>query len=297
MMYPDLIARYKNGYINLDDCNRELLALGLTQDRATWLIEQKIKKLAPERVAKERDVTKAEIIKGLYKGVIDEATAMELLQDMGYDQAEAKFIIVINMPKEETKKELTAKQLTKSDVISGLKKGLLTEPEAITRLVNIRYTAEDADYLVKIAVATKETVTEPKVKELTKAEIVKGVKVGLITAEEGYIMLQDIGYSPESAAFILIISSAVTTGSPDSFSDFKSITQSYRASQGQKAKAVPAELQVAERALIAAKAALDYGKAHKVAVTEMLKLEQAVSQATLAYKQLLAKYNEKEVKK
>lgn len=291
--YPDLIARYKNGYINLDDVRSELSKLGVSDTLTNWLIETKIKKLAPERTAKERDLTKAEIIKGYYKGVIDKPTCIEMLTDLGYDKTEANFIITINMPVEETKTAQAQRQLTKADIINGLKKGTITEADAMSKLVGIRYTPDDAAYLIKLAKATATTVTETKQRELTKADIVKGVKNGLISPEDGYLMLQDIGYSPDDAAFILMLSGTIPTGSPDSYADFKALTQVYRESQGLPAKEVPVDLQQAERNMIAAKAALDFVKSQNLDTTDRSKYEKAVSDTTLIYTQLLKKYKEK----
>lgn len=288
--FPDLIARYKNGYINLDEVKYELLSYGLSEERANFLIETKVKIAQPERVAKERDLTKAEIIKGLKKGVIQRAEAAEFLYDMGYDEPEAKFILAINVPEEETTPALTLKELTKSDIISSLKKGLITSEDALARLIKLRYTSDDAQFIINLALATVAVITEPKGKELTKADITKGVKLGVITAEEGYLLLQDIGYEAWEAAYILTISVPVTTGSPDSYSEFKKLTQTWRASQGLISRDVPPELIEAERDLIAARQAYDFGKKRGLTIDQQAPLSKAVSDAQYRYRQLLAKY-------
>jgi hypothetical protein len=288
--FPDLIARYKNGYINLEQVKSELLALGMNDDRANFLIETKIKIAQPDRVAKERDLTKAEIIKGLKKGVIQRTEATEFLYDMGYDEDEAKFILAINVPEEETTPALTRKELTKSDILSAVKKGLITPEDALARLIKLRYTSDDATFLVDLALATATTVTEPKQKELTKADITKGVKLGVITAEEGYLMLQDIGYEAWEAAYILTISAPAPTGSPDSYSEFKKLTQSWRASQGLPTKEIATELIEAERDLIASRKAFDFGKKRGLPEEKQAPLSKAVSDAQYRYRQLLAKY-------
>jgi hypothetical protein len=288
--FPDLIARYKNGYINLDDVKNELLAMGMAEDRAQFLIETKVKPEEASRVAKERDLTKAEIMKGLKKGVIQRAEATEFLIDMGYDESEAKFILAINVPEEETTPALKLKELTKSDIMSALKKGLITPEDALARLIKLRYTSDDAQFIISLALATATKVTEVTQKELTKADITKGVKLGVITAEEGYLMLQDIGYEAWEAAYILTISVPATTGSPDSYSEFKKLTQTWRASQGLPAKEIATELIEAERDLIASRQAYDFGKKRGADESAQAPLSKAVSDAQYRYRQLLAKY-------
>jgi hypothetical protein len=95
--FPDLLARYKNGWITLEDVKRELVAMGMKPERADKLIEEKVKKAAPERVAAEKALTKAEIVKGVKLDIITRAEGVELLQDMGYGPDEAAYIMAINL--------------------------------------------------------------------------------------------------------------------------------------------------------------------------------------------------------
>jgi hypothetical protein len=290
VQFPDLIARYKNGYIKIEEVRSALLAMGMPADRADWLIETKVKVVSADRTTKEKDLTKAEIVKGVKKGVLSEADAIELLQDMGYDAKEAKYIMSINMPEEDTKKALAQKELSKSDILSALKKELITVEDALSKLILIRYTADDAQFLINLALATAKPIVDVKQREITKTEIIKGVKLGVLTPEEAYLWLQDIGYSPDDASFILTISIPATTASPDSYTEFKQITQSYRESQGLKAKSIPLELSLAERDLIAAKAAFESGKKSKLAEDKMLPLARTLSEAEAKYRALLMKY-------
>ena len=95
--YPALLARYKNGWITLDDVKSELVAMGMSADRADTLLQEKIRKEAPERIAAEKNLTKAEIVKGVKKDVITRAEGIDLLQDMGYGPDEAAYIMAINL--------------------------------------------------------------------------------------------------------------------------------------------------------------------------------------------------------
>jgi hypothetical protein len=94
--YPDLKTLYANGWINAQDMYDELIYLGLPIDRAKELMAITIKYVKPERVAAEKALTKAEIIKGAKSGILDTTSSIALLEDLGYDENEAMYLLAIN---------------------------------------------------------------------------------------------------------------------------------------------------------------------------------------------------------
>lgn len=97
VQYPDLVARYKNGWISQDEVMTGLTTLGMPPDRAQWLFETKFKAVEEERTSTERNLTKAEIVKGVKLGVISATDGVELLMDMGYSEDESIYILTINV--------------------------------------------------------------------------------------------------------------------------------------------------------------------------------------------------------
>lgn len=94
---PDITARYRNGWITQGEVLSELQTLGVSPETATRLYQRKFANLEqPLRIATERDLTKTEIISGIKKGIIDGAIAAEMLMGLGYDQAEADYLVLIN---------------------------------------------------------------------------------------------------------------------------------------------------------------------------------------------------------
>lgn len=75
---------------------------------------------------------------------------------------------------------------------------------------------------------------------LTKSEIYTGVKKGVISWGEGIELLQDHNLTKEEAEFILQIRVGALEGSPDTYQEFKKITQLWRKSQGLEYK-MPSE--------------------------------------------------------
>lgn len=233
--FPDLIARWKNGWITIDEVRSELVGYGMPADRVEELLETKFKATAGEHTAAERDITKTDIIKGVKKGVITRGEGMELLMDMGYDEADADYILAINIPVDEEDVVVKQRELTKTDILNGLKAGILSEAQVLERLREIRYSQLDAELLLAIYKALVKPPTEPRTREASKADIVLAVKKGLITPEDGYLMLQDIGFTPEASQFILMVQAESSPFSPMGYQEFKNITGKWRKAAGVEA--------------------------------------------------------------
>ena len=240
--FPDLLARYKNGWITIDQVKSELITMGMSPARAETLIQEKIKKAAPERVAAEKDLTKADIISGVKKGVISRVQAAELLTDIGYSNDEAVYLLDVNIPADEETSVKTARELTKGDVLAGLKSGVITEADALGKLTVLRYTAADAAFILKVYKAAATPPTEAKLREASKADIVTAVKKGLITQEAGYLMLLDIGFAADAALFILSVATEESPFSPVTFDEFKDRSQKYRLAAGLGGKPMTEEI-------------------------------------------------------
>jgi len=92
---PKLRTLYRNGWINKQQLIEGLRELGIPEPRLTEMAMNFIKAEQPERLRKERDLTKSEIIKGVKSGVITPQQAVYLLMDLGYDEWEAWYLLAI----------------------------------------------------------------------------------------------------------------------------------------------------------------------------------------------------------
>lgn len=93
--YPVLIAQYENGWITAADVLDRLIGLGMPEERAIELLKTRIEPKAPIRITRERDLTKSEIIKGVKTEILTPSQGIVLLQDLGYEEWEAEFILAI----------------------------------------------------------------------------------------------------------------------------------------------------------------------------------------------------------
>lgn len=93
----EIRARYSKGWISAEDVKSEIIAAGMPPARAETWVQKIVKADQEERMTPEKDLVKSEIIKGVKKGFISVSEGVELLVDMGYDEAEAEYIIAINV--------------------------------------------------------------------------------------------------------------------------------------------------------------------------------------------------------
>jgi len=248
--FPDLVARWKNGWITLDDVRAQLTGLGMPSARVEELIETKVKTAQPERIAGERELTKSDIYKGIKADRITRAQGVDLLMDLGFDEDEADILLDTNVPEDVTDKVVAQRELTKADILKGLKTEVITREEAGTRLLELRYSPADAEFLLKIFDAQVKPPEEPAEREASKADIVAAVKKDLITPEDAYLMLQDIDFTPEASQFILSVRAEVSAFSPINYPEFKERTQKYRVAAGMEVKPMPEELKKAAEEVV-----------------------------------------------
>ncbi len=230
--FPSLLARWSKGWITRDELRAQVVALGMPAARVDTFLQEKIEADQPERTANERDITKTDIYKGVKQDRITRAQGLELLQELGYDADEADYLLAINIPQDQVESVVNQRLLTKADIIAGLRADIITEDEARDRLLGLRYSAVDAQLLLDIFKATIKPPAEERQRQASKADIVLAVKKDLITAEEGYLMLLDLGFTPEASEFILMVKAESSPFSPVTFGEFKDLTSKWRKAAG-----------------------------------------------------------------
>ena len=223
---------YRNGWLSREELTAEIEARGISPAIADRVYKRIVKNELAERSAKDRDLTVTDIFKGVKTGRISRAEAVDLLMELGYDEDEAWFKLDVNIPPDEEEEVERQRELTKTDIYNALKEKIITEGEALTRLLGLRYSSTDAQLLLDIFKARIQPPPEPRAREASKADIVLAVKKGLITPEQGYLMLLDIGFSPEAAEFILQVRAEVSPFSPVSYEEFKELTARWRKAAG-----------------------------------------------------------------
>jgi len=125
------------------------------------------------------------------------------------------------------------------DLMARWSKGWISLDEVRTELTALGMPAERVEEMIQTKVKAEEPARVEKERALTKTEIYKGVKKGILTWEEGIELLMDLGYDYDEADYILTINVEALAGSPETFTEFKSITQKYRVATGREEKPMP----------------------------------------------------------
>ncbi|KKN28990.1 hypothetical protein LCGC14_0848560 [marine sediment metagenome] len=248
--FPDLIARWRNGWLSLEEVKAELTGYGMPAARVDEMIETKIKAEAPERTSGERDLTKSDIYKGIKADRITRAEGLELLLDLGFDEDEADVLLDVNVPEDTTDSVVAQRELSKTDIRSALKAGELTETEVIERLQRLRYTRADSQLLLRIFLSTITPPAEGTARQLAKADITLGVKNGILSPEDGYMKLQEVGFSPADSQYLLLLRAEASPFSPINFPEFKERTGKLKRAAGLGGKKMPEEVQTAAAVVV-----------------------------------------------
>jgi len=183
-------------------------------------------------------------------------------------------------------------------LVAKFEHGVLNEAQLTEELVKLGMPEERVrDLMYKILPAPKAAKVKSE-KDLTKSEIVKGVKAGILGWRDGVELLQDLGYDEDEAAYILAISVTVAKGHPGGFWEMKRATELYRKSQGMTYVDIPQELVdlEAERTELVAK--LEEQRKEKPDSEEVAKLATELAPLEARYARLVreVKNLEKEVR-
>jgi len=136
------------------------------------------------------------------------------------------------------------------DLIARYSKGWITLDDVRKELTGLGMPSARVEEMIQTKVKAQEPGRVEEGKSLTKTEIYKGVKKGVITWDMGVELLMDLGYDEDEADYILTINVEALTGSPESYADFKAITAKFKRATGKEAATMPEELKKAAEDVI-----------------------------------------------
>ncbi len=208
----DIQTRYTKKWINKDEVKAEIDSYGLDPAVADRLYKWIVTNTAGDRTTAEKDLTAAEIIKGVKKGVLTWEEGVEQLMALGYDEIEADYKLTIDV--EVTEAAPTSELNTAVDTIRRRRRQrLISRDEEITLFLDLEievglataYADNDDMRLVKVAVAKP---PEVKLEYQTDDGKVKVETIRLsrrqqrISRDEEVMALMDLEMSDELAISI-----------------------------------------------------------------------------------------------
>ena len=139
------------------------------------------------------------------------------------------------------------RDVSKSDIVKGVSMGVLSWEQGKEQLTNLGYNDEQAEYILSIRVAPTQNERVVKERDLTKSEIVKGVKKGILTVGDGVNMLVNMGYSESESEYIIAINVEALTGSPHTWAEFQDLVIKHNRALGRKSLDIPDEIKDLEK--------------------------------------------------
>jgi hypothetical protein len=189
----DVRALYTKGWINEAGAREMLINVGVPKERVDVFMKRLVKSGQAERMTSEKDLTKTDILRLFKLNIISENEAMGMLQDLGYDEDEANYLIRL----QEYQPQVELRELTMSQILKAYRNEIYTRDEAKSALMEAGWSESAAETMLKLEdVKLKDTHTEKMMeKELTRTDIVNAIKRKIIDRDTGYQYLAYLGYS------------------------------------------------------------------------------------------------------
>ena len=217
---------YKLHLIGKEQMEVELITIGYSPDDAAVLTE--VFTTEPEVTPQPKAFTSA-VAANLYNLMIfDEEDLYNNFLDEGYDESQAGLLLMYT--------QLIQKL---PDLQAMYQKGIITGEQVVTELKKMEVPEYNARLLVQKITDQYQIDRLTTEKDLTKAEIIKGVKNQVLTTVQGVSLLVDIGYDENEAYYILAINKLVAASDPEGYWDMKRVTENLKKARGEKYMDIP----------------------------------------------------------
>lgn len=247
VLATELRARFNKGWITEAEVRTALTGAGMPEDRVSEYMEKILKADKAERVAAERDLTKTDITRSVKKGLLSKEEGIARLVELGYDEDEATMIMDSTISESKSAEIEVDRDLSKADIIKGMALGYFDRVVGKTMLMKLGYNSEEVDYIIDIRVPPLSPVKLAVERDLTKSEIIKGVKKEIITYDQGKTMIMDLGYDDYESDFVLAINLEALAGSPETWSEMQVIVNKERKALGRTVKKIPKNVLATEK--------------------------------------------------
>ena len=269
----ELRARYSKGWITKEELKQSFVDLGMSDAKAQTYMEKLVKSEEDAAEGKNRDLTKTDITRSVAKGLISKQDGIDRLIELGYDEQEATFLIDAIVSEAVAEELAVDRDVSKTEIIEGVKLGIISRAEAVPMIEKMGYSEDEANYILDLRVLPVHVARIIKERDLTKTEIIKGVKKKILTEAQAVSMLEDMGYDNAEAWYIIDINVEALVGSPEAWSDFQRIVNRDRLARKQPIKTVPKGIPKLEAKIKQYQAKVDKAKAEKKPRLDIVEIE------------------------
>lgn len=177
------------------------------------------------------------------------------------------------------------------DIKAMYSKGWINATVMVNEFVKLGLPINRANDLAMTIVKAEQPTRTVAERDLTKSEIIKGAKQGILSPAQASELLQGLGYDANEALYILYINAVVERGDPEGYWEMRKVIEQSKKSRGEKYTEIPDELITLELQIKDAKAKIEQMKKEKVsdeiiaeAVLKLGGLESRVKTLVIAYK-------------
>jgi len=201
LTYSQVIRLLREGKITEREARERLHKLGYSDEEINLLITF----AQAEETKREKDLSKADILKAYVEGLIDHDDAVRELTKLGYSVDEALLLLRLAESRKELATKTKERDLTKAPILKAFRIGMITREEAKSMLVNIGYSEDEAEFLIRVEEADMQASKHEQERDLTKAEILTLFEYGLIDEYTAKEKLKALGYDDEEAEALIAL--------------------------------------------------------------------------------------------
>jgi hypothetical protein len=215
--------------LSKEDMTTEIIIMGYSPNDADLLTEIYTR---PDVTAVKPKVFTAAVAANLYAlSMYDEDDLYQSFLDLEWDESQAALLTIYTLISQEY--PLLRTQYSK---------GAISGEQMVLELVKLEMPEFNARELVKKTYRELQVDRVSHEKDLTKAEIIKGVKNAVLTPSQGAELLQGIGYDSDEAYYILAINKVLEMGDPQGYWEMRKVTELSKKARGEKGIDIPEEL-------------------------------------------------------
>jgi len=192
---------HKLGEFDDEDVKAYLSKLGYKERAIKYIL----KILKSEKVDKERDLTKTDILRAYREGLIDPLKAEEELIKLGYSRDEINILLALEDRRKSLSKKVKEKELSTSTILKAYKENVIDRETAKEKLKGLGYDDEETEILLKLADLDKNVEKHVRNRDLTKTDILTAFRLGLLNFDMAKRYLMEIGYDEDEAELLLAI--------------------------------------------------------------------------------------------
>jgi len=224
----------KYGIITQDVFLERVKSLGYTAEDAALILD--IVTYSPPKPVKYKTFTATEARDFYYYRIFDDEDLHDAYMDLGYSDADAWMLVIRDRLDEKYPVLRTVYSLA-----------MITRQQFIDELTKLGLDAWTAERLVERAEFEIGYERLRHERDLTKSEILKGYKSGIITRGQAVDLLRGIGYEEWEADYLIALQTVTSKGDPEGYWEMKKVVEAYRKARGLPYSTVPEEIIEAER--------------------------------------------------